>query len=250
MEIFGKIIFQYGNRFPFSILVKINMRNRIKELREKNGWTQGQLADAAGTSTPQIQRLESGTRKLTQDWMDRLAKALNAKTSDLLPEEALEGYSRDERGESLPAILDLGGHEYGAIGVYDARASAGPGALNADYPEPEGYRIFPLSWLRSITAANPEALAILTVAGDSMEPTLENGDQILIDRSVRYLGRDGLYVLSADNDTQVKRLSRDPRDRTVTISSDNPKAKSWSGVDEEMVHVLGRVLWLGRKVEG
>lgn len=201
------------------------------------------------TTKQTVFKLYHGLIAIDPTWAKRFEAIFDVPWQTFI-EPPAEGAALPPSPPKTNKTIEFEGDSYGAIGVYDARASAGPGALNADYPEPEGYRIFPLSWLRSITAANPDALAILTVAGDSMEPTLENGDQILIDRSVRHLGRDGLYVLSADNDTQVKRLSRDPRDRTVTISSDNPKAKSWSGVDEEMVHVLGRVLWLGRKVEG
>lgn len=231
------------------------MENRIAELRKQRGLTYAELGAAAGTSAQQAERLEKGQRKLTQEWMNKLAKALGCEPIDLLVEQKpiaaqpVYSFSNSERG-STTAIHEFGGEEYGVVGVYDATASAGPGALNVDYPEPESFRLFPLNWLKSFRAGDPSALAILTVAGDSMEPTLENGDQILIDRSVRHLGRDGLYVLSADHETQVKRLSRDPRNRTVTIRSDNPKAESWMGVDEELVHVLGRVLWLGRKVEG
>jgi transcriptional regulator with XRE-family HTH domain len=58
--------------------------NRIKELREALGLSQQQLAARVGTSQPQIDRLEGGTRKLTEDWMRRLAKALHCKPADLL----------------------------------------------------------------------------------------------------------------------------------------------------------------------
>lgn len=235
------------------------MTNRIAELRKKKGLTFAELGEAAGTSGQQIERLEKGQRKLTQEWMSRIASALGCKPIDLLVDEenAFQGPDMGAAaGRELAAaprvatIHEFGGQEYGAIGVFDATASAGPGALNVDYPEPESYRLFPLNWLKAISGSAPETLAILSVAGDSMEPTLHNGDHILIDRAVQHLGRDGLYVIAADHETQVKRLSRDPRDRSITIRSDNPKAENWVGVDEERVHVLGRVLWLGRKING
>ena len=52
------------------------MNNRIKELREAAGLTQAQVAAAANTSTQQVSRLERGERRLTLDWMVRLAKAI------------------------------------------------------------------------------------------------------------------------------------------------------------------------------
>jgi transcriptional regulator with XRE-family HTH domain len=64
------------------------MKNRIKELREKLDLSQDDLAQATGTSAQQIGRLEMGKRKLTTDWMQRLAPALNAKPSDLMEIES------------------------------------------------------------------------------------------------------------------------------------------------------------------
>lgn len=63
------------------------MDNRIKELREKRGWTQDQLAEAAGTSFQQVSRLENGTRRLTVEWMQRIAKALGVHPAALLADQ-------------------------------------------------------------------------------------------------------------------------------------------------------------------
>lgn len=65
------------------------MQNRIKEIRESRGLTLQQLADAAGTTNQQIHHLESGKRKLTQDWMRRLADALQVESHDLIAETRL-----------------------------------------------------------------------------------------------------------------------------------------------------------------
>lgn len=58
--------------------------NRIKELREGQGLSQEQLAKRVGTSQPQIKRLETGDRRLTEDWMRRVAKALGVRPADLI----------------------------------------------------------------------------------------------------------------------------------------------------------------------
>lgn len=58
--------------------------NRIKDLREARGLSTAALAVMVGTSQPQISRLEKGERKLTEDWMRRIAKALDVRPSDLL----------------------------------------------------------------------------------------------------------------------------------------------------------------------
>ena len=60
--------------------------NRIRAHRRARGWTLQQLADASGTSKSQIDKLEKGERRLTVDWMVRLAHPLGCAPQDLLAE--------------------------------------------------------------------------------------------------------------------------------------------------------------------
>lgn len=60
------------------------MENRIKEWRKTRGLTLKQLAERIGTSNQQISHLENGRRRLSLEWMQRLAKALDCLPSDLL----------------------------------------------------------------------------------------------------------------------------------------------------------------------
>ncbi|MDB5734232.1 MAG: Transcriptional repressor [Alphaproteobacteria bacterium] len=61
------------------------MKNRIAILRKERGLTLTALAAAAGTTKAQIQKLERGERRLSLEWMEKLARAMNVKISDLLP---------------------------------------------------------------------------------------------------------------------------------------------------------------------
>ena len=58
--------------------------NRIFELRDRLGMSQEALAEAANTTSSQISKLEKGERRLTVEWMYRLAPALNVAPSDLM----------------------------------------------------------------------------------------------------------------------------------------------------------------------
>jgi transcriptional regulator with XRE-family HTH domain len=57
---------------------------KIKELREARGISQQQLADMVGTTNQQISHLENGKRKLTIEWLQRLARALGCSPFDLV----------------------------------------------------------------------------------------------------------------------------------------------------------------------
>ncbi|MGE3624419.1 MAG: XRE family transcriptional regulator [Bdellovibrionales bacterium] len=62
----------------------MEMPNRIRELRKARGWTLQQLADATGTTKSQIDKLEKGYRRLTVDWMVRIARPLGRDPRDLM----------------------------------------------------------------------------------------------------------------------------------------------------------------------
>jgi phage repressor protein C with HTH and peptisase S24 domain len=126
--------------------------------------------------------------------------------------------------------------------------SAGPGAFaTEDLGKP--YFAFDERWLKALTPSAPSNLSIVRVEGDSMAPTLNAGDDILVD-----LGdclerlRDGIYVLRIDDALVVKRLALNPLGRQVTIQSDNPSYADWPDCDLDRINCIGRVIWSGRKI--
>lgn len=126
-------------------------------------------------------------------------------------------------------------------------ASAGLGLLPGD-EHPTSAIGFDRRWLRSLGLL-PENLSIIDVKGESMAPTLGNGDRIMVDRSdsVERL-RDGIYVLRLDDALMVKRVALSPsrERRALTISSDNPHFPTWRDVDPALVDLVGRVVWACR----
>ncbi len=137
--------------------------------------------------------------------------------------------------------------DYVLIPQYQVRASAGPGALPLS-ERPAASIAFQAGFVRDLSGSPPDALAVLTVEGDSMYPTLANGDQILIDTQDRLASRDGIYVLRVDDALMVKRLSLNPATRRLTIRSDNDAYPTWPDCDPAAVAVIGRVVWVGRKL--
>ncbi|MEH6715267.1 MAG: S24 family peptidase [Parasphingorhabdus flavimaris] len=124
-------------------------------------------------------------------------------------------------------------------------ASAGPGSLADDeYAESMG---FGPKWLRRL-GLDPADLSLIAVDGDSMHPTLGDGDDIMVDHSAssRPL-RDGIYVLRMDDVLLVKRVAMGPSGK-LSIRSDNPQYPDWDDVSPESVNIIGRVVWTGRRL--
>jgi transcriptional regulator with XRE-family HTH domain len=66
------------------------MNNRIKELREKRGWSMRELAARAKTTSSTINKLEKGITRLNTDWMGRIAEALEVPVYELMGEQGPE----------------------------------------------------------------------------------------------------------------------------------------------------------------
>jgi hypothetical protein len=151
------------------------------------------------------------------------------------------------------ALLGGPGHSVDAATVARIRrlsveASAGPGTM-VEGEAALGHYAFDARWLRGVSASQPDELAIVQVAGDSMSPTLTDGDDILVDHSRAALRlRDGIYVLRREDTLMVKRLALNPLAGTVSIVSDNPSYPTWADCPLDSVDVVGRVVWAGRRI--
>lgn len=125
-------------------------------------------------------------------------------------------------------------------------ASAGPGAI-LDRETLAGKIGFDEKWLRR-QGLDPATLSLIQVEGDSMAPTLNNGDDIMVDNRAATSGvRDGIHVIRLDDVLMVKRLACGPGGR-LSVLSDNPAYPGWSDVDGAVVTVIGRVVWAGRRL--
>jgi phage repressor protein C with HTH and peptisase S24 domain len=135
-----------------------------------------------------------------------------------------------------------------AIPRFDIRASAGPGAFT-DGETPVAHLGFDERFLKKLCSARAADLSIIRVRGDSMFPTLADGDDIMVDRSVAGTKlQDGIYVLRRDDTLTVKRLAIHPGSHKLTISSDNSAYPTWPDCEAADVDVIGRVVWAGRKI--
>ena len=122
-------------------------------------------------------------------------------------------------------------------------ASAGPGALGALEIPFDAFR-FSRRWLRE-QGLDPAMLSAIRVMGDSMDPLLRDGDEILVDRTPRAF-REGVHVIRLGEALHVKLLQAVPPDRLRLIS----KNAAYEPVEVAMsdVDVVGRVVWKGGRL--
>lgn len=144
--------------------------------------------------------------------------------------------------------LDSRGDDFILVPRYDVRASAGHGALVSS-EQVVDHLAFREEWVRNALGVAQKDLALITVKGDSMEPTLSNEDLILIDMRANSIGDNSIYVIRNDGQLLVKRVQR-KLDGTIIIKSDNA-AYDPETIDAKAgtkLKVVGRVVWAGRRL--
>ncbi len=229
-------------------------RSRLQGLIDQRGITMKQLSLDAGLSATAIRDALKRRASPQLSTIQAAARALRVPVGYLVGEvdtledgpEGAEGAPRTPLPPALPVvnapgIIELGTGEYASVGRFDAALSAGHGSLLEAEPDPLGYQLFEAQWLRSITQAAPDYLAVVRVDGDSMEQTLSNGDWVLVDLTQRSFNREGVYALRIGDAGWIKRLSLNLRDRLIRVISDNTLYPIQELAEEELV-IIGRVV--------
>jgi phage repressor protein C with HTH and peptisase S24 domain len=205
-------------------------RARLLQLAEQRGVSLAALSTLIGRNSTYLQQFvrKGSPRKLEETDRRKLASYFGVDESELgAPGEISPVRSEaNRRGDFVDVPrLPLG-------------ASAGPGTFAAE-EAPVGTFRFSTRWLRG-QGFDPAMLSAIEVTGDSMEPLLRDGDEILVDRTPRPL-RDGVHVLRVGDALMVKRVQSGVPGRIV-LESENPAYRPIELPPEE-VQVVGRVVW-------
>ena len=158
-----------------------------------------------------------------------------------------------ERPKNIPEEPDISENSvfedqnaYAYIKKAKARLSAGGGVIPEEEFEDQRYA-FIRSWLKTV-ATSESACVLMEIDGDSMRPTLESGDMVLVDQGRQDLISDGIYAFGEGDVINIKRLQRVYPN--VRIVSDNPDTVRYPSreVDHSDIRIIGRVIWFGRQL--
>jgi len=131
---------------------------------------------------------------------------------------------------------------------YDICASAGNGSVVHDENVVD-HLVFKRDWVVRGMGLDPKALALIDVRGDSMSPTINDGDLILLDTRRGQQTTEGIYAINLAGGLLVKRI-RLRLSGAVEVISDNERygMETISGDQLLQLHIVGRVVWQGRRV--
>lgn len=213
-------------------------RENLLRLMEAKGYSRRRLSLSTGRNETLLRDILDKNKTPEYATLRALARELGCTVEELTGEEP------------LPSIVGQAVIPDNITSVvrYDAALSAGPGSLIDPNAEPLGICHFETQWLRSVTRAASDNLAVVRVAGDSMFPTLSDGDWILIDRTQRRPAQEGVYAIRVHDSVWIKRLSINLKDRLIQIISDNTFYPVQE-VDAEDLDIIGKAVWIvARKI--
>jgi len=121
----------------------------------------------------------------------------------------------------------------------DVRASAGGGAYGFDEQEYEMINIDEKIMYNMVGMGNTELEAI-HVDGESMEPSLQDGSIVFVDKTQTNINKDGIFIALTGTGLFIKRI-RKRADGMVELISDN-KIYSPEVLKPEDVTIVGKVV--------
>ena len=217
----------------------IDPRARLLELAQDKGVSLSALSGLLGRNTTYLQQFvrKGSPRRLEEHDRHKLAAFFGVSESELgAPDFRIEAaIAAAGSRRSTVAWIDVPRLPLGA--------SAGPGTFPAE-EAPVGQLRFSRRWMLQ-QGFEPAVLTVIAVEGDSMEPTLHDGDEILVDRTPRPL-RAGIHVVRIDGVLLVKRLEPSAAGH-VRVISDN-SAYGRREYPQAEVEVIGRVVWKGGRI--
>lgn len=213
-----------------------NPRERLLELSQAKGNSLARLSEMIGRNPTYLQQFirKGSPRKLEEDDRRTLAEFFGVAESELGGSEEIS-YNPAKK---LP--LDGGWVDVPRLPL---SASAGHGRTPADEEPFDNFR-FSRRWLRQ-QGLDGAYLSAIAVEGDSMEPLLRAGDEVLVDCSPQPF-RDGIHVVRLDDSLLVKRVAAQGGGRLSLLSQNLSYPPIEVTADD--IEIIGRVVWKSGKL--
>lgn len=189
----------------------MNFGKILKEIRLKNGDSLQRLAEKTEIVFTYIDKIEKGIRPINKDNLEKFIKVYplykkqfeKAYLDEIMPESLKDSTFNMEEQKVNTVILPV----YG-------KASAGNGYINLD----QEIYYFPIK-----RGDFSDRSFLVEINGNSMEPTLEDGDYALVDPdNIDYL-KNKIYVVTFNDESFIKRIVIDDKSKIIMLKSDNPE---------------------------
>lgn len=210
------------------------MKNRIISLRKVLNMGQIKFAKELGYSYAAIQKWEKGGT------ISEASLKLIEKTFNVNPAWLRTGIGSMflEDKEKSNVKIGLVSNQYVEIKEYPTvKASAGYGCIiNEEVSKPY--------YVNASLVSNKNYEVVISVTGNSMSPTLEENDKILITSDYDYISKpktNKLYVIHTDNAIYVKRFKQKKGDEYIFISDNKEYGDIKLNINDSGNRIVGKV---------
>lgn len=218
------------------------LQDRLKARTRQLGMNAADVASLAGVNRSFIYDILRG-RSLNpkRESLEQIANVLKVDREWLS-----EGVGHVEGGAPLG---DMSADDFISIAYANAHPSMGGGSILENDDKPGRNFHFRRSWIKNRLNASPSTLRVLQVEGDSMRPTLEDGDTVLVDMNLKSPMPPGIFVLHDGMGLVAKRLEHIPNSDppAVQVISDNSLYSPYERTFDE-INIVGRIRWFGREM--
>lgn len=221
---------------------------RVKEERKKRRWSQADLGAKVGVSQAAISEIERDVPK-SSGLVIPIARAFKVDVNYLT--DGKENVIRQmPSNDDIVIVGSKNGEianpkEYVMIPRYDVRGSCGEGIDVNEVTIVDGMPM-PVAWLRAQNLPEAHLLAVIEASGDSMQPTIEDGQTLIVNTVDIEPKSTKIYLICIDGKLFIKRLIYTP-DGWI-MRSDNPNRSNYPDFIIEdakfsNIDIQGRVVW-------
>ncbi|WP_238531330.1 LexA family transcriptional regulator [Collimonas fungivorans] len=221
------------------------MANRIAEALERKGGNQSEMARYVGVSPQAVQKWIAGESEPRGKNLDLAAEFLGTSPAILK--------FGDKIGNALPkdyknvVVFDPDNQDYIEIRRVKLKLSAGITGFTTESAEDFGRPIsFRREWFIK-KGYSPDRLVAIDVKGDSMEPTMSDGDTVVINTADVIPKNGETFAVNYEGEGVIKRLARDFG--RWFLSSDNPDQRRYHRQEcsTGSCIIIGKVILLQRE---
>lgn len=227
----------------------MSISERIRVAMAAAGISQVELARACGVSPPSVHGWLSGKAKyLRGENLLRASKALGVSQDWLATGKGQMEASSDQRAmDGVPGAipiraLDDDDPEFTQIPMVKLRLSAGMTGFQTDPDVKQGATLsLRRQWVER-AGYHPAKLIAIPVKGESMEPTLYEGDIIIINTADTKPVDGYVYAVNYEGEAVVKRLARDAGQWWLTSDSSDQRKYHRKLCQGEACIIIGRIV--------
>jgi phage repressor protein C with HTH and peptisase S24 domain len=212
-------------------------RQRLRLIMQQFG-SVADLARAVGVSDNAIYKWVSGRGQPSMISLVNLGKAAGVSVEWLATGRGIPAKSKPDPDIALERSQSV------LMPRHGVRAASDRSSIQSS--QVVDYVNFRSEWLQRTLGIDHKNLALIEVIGDSMSPTIDEGDLVLADVRETCFKNDGVYILRNSHDLSVKRIQRQP-DQSLMVRSDN-SAYAPFVVSPDKIILAGRVVWVGGRL--